>query len=122
MEIASGAQGDGSVCGRSVVAADAFYFLGCAGGWLLTIHHTPFTVYYTPYIILQGDATSVHQLLLAGEDPNCCDLTGSTAMVAAATNQHPEVVKRLFKAGGDVNMTDRNVGILVLDCMCMCVW
>ena len=59
--------------------------------------------------LIQGDVTSVNQLLLAGEDPNCCDLTGSTAMVAAATNQHPEVVKRLFKAGGDVNMTDRNV-------------
>lgn len=52
---------------------------------------------------------------MAGEDPNCCDLTGSTAMVAAATNQHGDVVKRLFKAGGDVNMTDRNVRRFVGD-------
>ncbi len=66
----------------------------------------------------QGDLSSVQHLLLSGEDPNATDLTGSTALAAAAVNQHEEVIKLLFKAGADVNLPDKNVVTLSLPRRC----
>eukprot|EP00981_Chlorochromonas_danica_P015620 scaffold13700_cov252-Ochromonas_danica.AAC.19 len=64
----------------------------------------------------RGDGSGVHQLLQCGEDPNGVDLTGNTALVAAATNRHEDVVKLLFRAGADINRPDRNMMTPLLYC------
>lgn len=62
----------------------------------------------------QGDSSAVQQLLMSGEDPNALDLTGNSAMVAAATNMRGDVVKVLFQAGADINLADKNVSFLAV--------
>lgn len=57
----------------------------------------------------RGDYNSVYELLLEGEDPNASDLTGNTALVAAAVNNHPTIVEILIRAGADINMRDKNL-------------
>lgn len=64
----------------------------------------------------QGDVSGVQQLLARGEDPNGADLTGNTAMVAAATSKREDVVKLLFRVGADINLTDKNMMTPLLYC------
>ena len=65
-------------------------------------------------IAATGKVKQVRDLLLSGEDPNSCDLSGNTALVMAAANKYPEVVELLVNAGADVNCRDKNVS-------CVCV-
>lgn len=65
----------------------------------------------------QGDAKAVYELLRQGEDPNGQDLTGNTALVAAAVGGHVDVVEMLIKARADVNSRDKNMMTPLLYCV-----
>jgi hypothetical protein len=56
----------------------------------------------------KGDLHAVKALIDEGEDPNCTDLTGNTAIVAASVNKHFEMVELLQKKGANVNCRDKN--------------
>lgn len=60
-------------------------------------------------IIFVGNLEEITRLLNQGEDPNSCEYSGSTAMIMAASNKHPEIVELLYKAGASVNARDNNV-------------
>jgi ankyrin repeat protein len=51
----------------------------------------------------KGDNVSVADLLASGTNPNEADESGWTALHAAATRDHVDVVRRLLAAGADVD-------------------
>ena len=55
-----------------------------------------------------GDFQSVKSSLLRGEDPNCTDYTGCTALIAAAGNRHSDMCELLIRAGADAEKRDTN--------------
>ena len=57
----------------------------------------------------KGDFEGVKSQLIKGEDPNAADYTGCTPLLAAAANNHVDVVELLFRAGGNVNSRDNNM-------------
>jgi len=48
-------------------------------------------------------------VLLRGEDPDACDYTGVSAMLAAAANRQSDVIELLFRAGAMVDSRDKNL-------------
>jgi len=57
----------------------------------------------------KGEFDSVKSTLIKGEDPNAADYTGCTPLMAAAANNHLEVVELLHRAGANVNCRDLNM-------------
>ena len=55
-----------------------------------------------------GNFALVKEALLRGEDPNSADYTGATAMHAAASNKHQDVIELLIRAGAKVDSRDKN--------------
>ena len=56
-----------------------------------------------------GDFDAVKTCLLRGEDPNCEDYTGCTALLAAASNRHADVMELLYRAGASTECRDKNL-------------
>ena len=56
-----------------------------------------------------GNFNLVKEALLRGEDPNSMDYTGATAMHAAASNKHQDVMELLKRAGAKVDSRDKNM-------------
>lgn len=65
----------------------------------------------------KGDKETVKSLLKQGEDPNATDLTGNTALVAAAAGQHQEIIELLFQAGANLDCRDKNMMTPLLYCV-----
>jgi len=57
----------------------------------------------------RGDFEGVKAVLLRGEDPDACDYTGVSAMLAAAANRQSDVIELLFRAGAMVDSRDKNL-------------
>ncbi|WP_083199501.1 ankyrin repeat domain-containing protein [Microbacterium oleivorans] len=53
-----------------------------------------------------GDLERARALLAAGRSVNEADATGWTALHAAATRRHPQIVRALLAAGADPDVTD----------------
>jgi ankyrin repeat protein len=64
-----------------------------------------------------GNLKGVKEFLSKGEDPNCTNYTGASALLLAAVNKHTNVVEVLFKAGANVNCRDRNLMTPLLFCV-----
>lgn len=56
-----------------------------------------------------GDFNAVKEVLLRGEDPNCKDYTGATALHAAAANKHQDCIELLHRAGAKPDVRDANL-------------
>lgn len=57
----------------------------------------------------RGNTEMVRRLLLAGEDPNACGYSGVSALQAAATNGHVDIVKMLKSVNALVDSRDKNM-------------
>ncbi len=53
--------------------------------------------------VKRGDKDNAEALLKAGANPNATDGAGDAAVVIAASNSRPDIVKVILDAGGDVN-------------------
>jgi ankyrin repeat protein len=94
--------------GRSLRVRDAL--AACALGMLCVLSGAAWATTYEDFnrAIMNDDAATVSRLLARGTDPNTANERGEPALMTAARESGPEVVRALLKARAKVNIKNQH--------------